>query len=510
MANRRARCWTLVGCNPHSSPKITNGQFALSWFGVEVRVTVFRIYLFLVCVALVLNACSNPGASRESEVTAALSPSASGADSLPICGKLDDKQIHIPLNWESFRPPRAGQSYVDPAFGCSVKRLTDSSSDETAWDGKHVGFMNYYSTLTALNGNDSMLFIVSNDGTWRIKNVNGGLAIPAAKMPQFSGHPVWDASDGSAFYYAFGNSLYKANISGAAMKSKLLHAFSEYKAIVSPDAADLSQDGDHVALVGQNSSNTLDAFVWSLRNETKTSIYTTVCTIHANVSGASQPGCIHKLQLTADNLLTIQFLGDGEGTEQGLRLWNGIELLHLQDHTNHYDTGYDLSGKPIFIAENNASTLVGLKNPCASGWGLDVRQISHLPSAACLLDHEPYWHVSYRGGSTQPGVALSFFDDRKPGPELFATNTQYEAPVAVNWKLYEDEIVLATIDGRSIYRLAHARSRSAENYWAQPHAAISRDGRYVIFTSNMAFPNGCPQGMHVDNECSDVYLIHLR
>jgi hypothetical protein len=288
------------------------------------------------------------------------------APNTPVCGKADDKQVHIPPDWDSFSPPRAGQSYVDPAFGCAVERLTDSSRDETAWDGKHLAFMHYYSTLSPINASDTMLFVVSNDGNWRIKNVSGGVVIPVAKMPQSSGHPMWDASDGNIYYYAAGNSLYKGSISGTAVKSTMLHAFNEYKGIVSPDAADLSQDGDHIALVGQNANNTMDVLVWSLHNQSKSSVYPTTCTISGNIGGAAQPGCIHKLQLTADNLLTIQFLGDGNGSEQGVRLWNGTKLVHLQDKTDHYDTGYDLNGKSVFIAENNSSTLPGLNHPCAS------------------------------------------------------------------------------------------------------------------------------------------------
>ena len=428
----------------------------------------------------------------------------------PICGKLDDKQIRIPHDWETLTPPPLGQSYVDPVFGCSVTRLTDSSRDETAWDGKHVAFMNYYSTLTAMNASDSMLFVVSDDGNWRIRNVNGGLVVPVAKMPGFSGHPVWDASDGNVFYYASKNALYKGVISGTTVKASALHAFKEYKNIVSPDAADLSQDGDHIALVGQNANNTMDAFVWSIHGQTKSTVYATTCTINGDINGAAQPGCIHKLQLTAENLLTIQFLGDGSGAEQGVRLWNGSTLVHLQDKTDHYDTGYDLNGKSAFIASNSSFTLAGLSNPCASGAGIDVRQLSDLRSATCLLDHQPYWHVSYRGGPSQPWIALSFFDDRKSGPELFSSNSKYEKPSPDNWKLYEDEIMLAQVDGSAVYRLAHAHSRSSENYWGQSHAAISRDGKYVVFTSNMAFHAGCPADMHVPGECSDVYLIKIR
>jgi len=464
----------------------------------------------LVGLALVISACGNQGSSGQINSSSSQKTARYKTSDAPLCGKQDDKETHLPPEWDSFRVPQRGQSFVDPVFGCSVKRLTDSSRDETSWDGKHLAFMHYYSTLTPINANNSLLFIAANDGSWRIKNVAGETVIPAAKMPSFSGHPVWDASDGNLFYYASGNSLYQASISRGSVASKVLHTFNEYNGVVSPDAADLSQDGDHIALVGQTANKTLDVFVWSIANQSKTSVYTTTCTINGKIEGNAQPGCIHKLQLAADNMLTIQFLRDGSEPEQGVRFWNGSTLVHLQDKTNHYDTGYDLNGKSVFIASNNSSTLSGLRNPCSSGWGLDARQLGNLQSATCLLDHQPYWHVSFRGDSSRPWVALSFFDDRKPGPELFATHARYEKPTDANWKIYEDEIMLAGVDGSVVYRLAQARSRSAENYWAQPRAAISRDRKYVVFTSNMAFPNGCPSDMHVDGECSDVYLIRIR
>ena len=107
-------------------------------------------------------------------------------------------------------------------------------------------------------------------------------------------------------------------------------------------------------------------------------------------------------------------------------------------------------------------------------------------------------------------MAFSFFETRTTSPELFTNDPSYQAPTAANCLLYEDEVILAKVDGTAVYRLAQARSRSLESYWAQPHAAISRDGHYVVFTSNMAWPNGCRAGTHVANDCSDVYVIRVQ
>src|SRR5204862_6475807 len=101
-----------------------------------------------------------------------------------------------------------------------------------------------------------------------------------------------------------------------------------------------------------------------------------------------------------------------------------------------------------------------------------------------------------------------------PDPELCPNGANYPAPSPSDRALYEDELILAHIDAHNsnpkIYRLAHARSRAMENFGAQPHAAISRDGKYVIFDSNMAHPNGCSGNWHVSTACTDVYLIKIR
>lgn len=451
-------------------------------------------------ISFVSNATNSP-------TTVSLSGTGTTATSGPICGKLNDGLVHLPTSYDTFTPPATGQSYVDPVFGCTVKRLTNGAA-ETLGDGTHPGLMHYYSTFTAINATDSLVFVVANNGSWAVRDINGNVVVSYSSMPNVSGHPVWDDSNGNVFYYALNNSLYSGTISGSSVASTVSHTFSEYSAITSMDAADLSQDGDHMALVGQNANGTMDIFVWSFSQKAKTSVFTTACT--GTVSGAVQPGCLHKIELSSDNRLTIQFNNDGSAAQQGVRLWTGSTLLHMQDATSHYDTGYDLNGNAIFTGRGNSFTLAGLTNPCPSGWGLDVRGIDNIQSAVCLLDNPPYWHISYRGSASQPWIAISFFDSRTPGPEFFTNDGNYQTISSSNWQLYEGEIVLGKVDGSKVYRLAHARSRSMESYWAQPHAAISRDGKYIIFTSNMAHPNGCPANMHVAGECSDVYMIQIQ
>jgi len=179
------------------------------------------------------------------------------------------------------------------------------------------------------------------------------------------------------------------------------------------------------------------------------------------------------------------------------------------------DTGYDMNGSSVYVESGNSTYTAGITNPCPSGWGLDVRQIYDPASSVCLLDNQPSWHVGYRGNANQPWVGLSFFDTRTPSPEWFDTSTNYAPATSNNWQLYEDEIMMVRIDANNnskyVYRLALGYSRSEEDFYAQPHAAISRDGKYIAFNSNMAFAHtGCPANFQTTTNCTDVYVIKVQ
>ncbi|PYY19515.1 MAG: hypothetical protein DMG62_24550, partial [Acidobacteria bacterium] len=96
--------------------------------------------LFLVAVLTLL--LTNSGCNRSARSDSHAGKTGNSVTEAPsrlICGKQNDGLVHIPTNWATFVPPAKGQSYTDPAFGCAVKRLTDSSIDETDSNGAHLG-----------------------------------------------------------------------------------------------------------------------------------------------------------------------------------------------------------------------------------------------------------------------------------------------------------------------------------------------------------------------------------
>lgn len=446
------------------------------------------------------------------------------APGLLACGVFGDNSVYVPQDWTTFVPPGKGQSYVDPTFGCTVTRITDVSNQDSGGSG-YLPITHGYSTFSPFNANETNLMLVDGFGRRFVTDLAGNIVVPLANMPPGNdGWYLWDATNPDMFYYCAGNSMMQGTLSGDAVSTSLVHQFTEYAAINFMDETDVSQDGAHVVIVGGDTSggSPENVFDYDFVTNTKGPVYATTCT--ASVDGPNN-SCLHKLVQTADNNVIIQFAQDGILPEQGNRLWTGLlDLLGLpiltqvQDITNHLDTGYDLNGNSIFIEVGNStilSTLTGITNPCPSGYGLDVRMLSNLLSAVCLLDNEPQWHVSYRGNAKQPWVLLSFFDLRSQSPEWFDTSPNYQSPAADNWLLYEDEIVLVRVDANNdsnlVYRLARAYSRSSENFNAQPKAAISRHGKYVAFDSNMAFAHtGCPANFQNATDCTDVYVIRVQ
>jgi hypothetical protein len=516
----------------------------------------------------------------------------------PTCGISNDNGSYAPSDTEWATPPvlsipvAKGGHYADPKFGCTVTRITDVSSED--WQqscnngaGCYLPIQHSYSTVSPFNANDTYLMLVDGWGWHFVTDLQGNIKVLGADMPGWTstngmpnnsnGYLLWDKTNPNVFYYTYQDTtanppdgvLAKGTISGSSVSTTTLATFSQYPTVTLMADADLSQDGAHVVIVG--GSQEVDGvgttcgwdpalqqtvtsgcsgeavFVYNIATGTiqaTPGTYTTSCKGPAGRDDL----CIHRVLFTPDNNVIINFVNDGTGLENGYRLWAGTTrdnalcgqaLCHLQDATDHLDAGYDLSGNAVFIEEGGPSIVSGESNPCPSGSGLDARQIysftNGVPSSAvCLLDNQPSYHVSYRGSSSQPWAALSFYDQSVrpfPSPEYFnnpyapstcnGSDGKQDNPCFVHpsqqWALYQDEIMAVKIDGSTFYRLARAYSRSValgdsngDSYDAIPKASMSRDGKYITFDSNMAYVNGCPANFQSNTYCSDVYIVKVQ
>jgi hypothetical protein len=401
-----------------------------------------------------------------------------------LCGTRDDGRIHIPSRFNDFRPPNKGDSYTDPQFGCNVVRLTDAKSQFK------LAIHHEYSTISAVNQNDTRVMLITEWGQGAIVDMAGNVVVEPRDFPAINaGNVPWAIRPSEAFYYTKGNALYRGLISGRAVKSSALHVFDQYAIVTIPDEEDLSEDGDHLWLVGGR-----EAFLYTISADN----------IGPRVNiGEKDTGCSwHKIQITPSNKMLITWSCNGAPSGGGQEIYNadGTLYWHMFNNSLHTDVGRDLSGNEVAVVDRIPDTY---KDACPSRGGADVVRLDPPHSVACLVDLN--WapsHISYRD-SSQGWVAISLFDQGTcPDYSCFASHIESDWPSA--WRHFYEEVILVRIDGSAVLRLAHHRSRSAEYYWAQSRAAISRDGRYVVFDSNMNLEN---TGL---NNYSDVYMIKVR
>ena len=90
------------------------------------------------------------------------------------------------------------------------------------------------------------------------------------------------------------------------------------------------------------------------------------------------------------------------------------------------------------------------------------------------------------------------------------------------WRPWDNEIVAIQTDvgdgSTEVWRFAHHRSNvdndndsSVTSFWYTPRPNVSRDGRWVLFTSNWEKTLGTdPEGAPGEKARQDVFLLRLK
>src|SRR5947207_4199746 len=118
------------------------------------------------------------GCSRTPEPTAVLSARANETSLAGFCGRLDDGLVHVPPHYNDFTPPQKGASYADPQYGCPILRLTDGKSQF------HEAVHHQYSTISAINQDDSLAMLVTGSGQALITDLKGNVVIAPGDFPE--------------------------------------------------------------------------------------------------------------------------------------------------------------------------------------------------------------------------------------------------------------------------------------------------------------------------------------
>ena len=67
---------------------------------------------------------------------------------------ITDKKSYVPPDYYTMKPPAAGETYVDPVFGTTIKRISDVTVDD---GGNKNGIWPEYSQHLSYNLDDSYL-----------------------------------------------------------------------------------------------------------------------------------------------------------------------------------------------------------------------------------------------------------------------------------------------------------------------------------------------------------------
>jgi hypothetical protein len=344
--------------------------------------------------------------------------------------------------------PRAGQTFVDPSFGATLLRATDS---DYGWNCIHAYSIwpsfNSGSTRFLVNCDDTQLLFDFDPDAFRITGVRLLMLHPAPSGRWLNWEDmIWSGTDPDILYGRESSRIWSFNVSTG--EYKLVKDFAQelYTApFISRVTA--TPDGNTFAFTRSTANGTFSGFgVW--RKDLDRVIATETFPDY------------YKVQIDKTGrylLIGLQRAGAGAIQAQVLDLQSRV-LTNLTDDGPDFAPGHGDLGRGICVAYEN--------------WFNRVlyRELARPKEWRVLLDQRDDW--------SQESHYSMLADEEN---WLLVSNVSYGARFP---GLFRDEIFQLKLDGSGeVRRLAHHHSKYA-GYWDSPRANISRDGRFVLFTSN--------------------------
>jgi len=380
--------------------------------------------------------------------------------------------------------PAAGGKFSDPVFGTQIMRVTDAT------DCPQPGCGTWYSQWPTFNADNTRILFR--------KGVNGGVVIRAFDPVNFTLGTIlrtsptlpggvslewqgatWSRTDPDLIFVHV--NYYSPNYSATGMKLytyrpstnafALLKDFAPQLAPGQPDylfEMHIAQDGkDDIFTFMQNrvgsSSNPMYFIVWKRSTNTVLQHITNDATFDANAAIPDKSGrwIYFPLNKTQADLSRHKILDLQTNTWQTV-YWTGAD-----DAQSHGDVG--------------TATTVGRGN--FSG-GANFRYLSNVHSSMILFDNKD---TNGLLDWTNDQHMTLFADD-----ENWVTMGLYDDPSETGTETgaFENEVMQVAMDGsQRIRRLFHHRTQidnltETTGYWAIPKPTISKDGRFIAFTSN--------------------------
>jgi len=344
--------------------------------------------------------------------------------------------------------PRAGGTFTDPTFGTEILRVTDEA------DGKENA--NAYSYYPSFN-KDSTMFFVAMRGSPTLYHFDPitfkitGKEKLYAKKPPSNYDPrwedsIWSGEDSNVIFCHQGLYLWRYDVS-----KKVYSLVKDFSKELPPGhLAQMSKSLDDKVFGFSRQDpkwNLVGFLVWRqdtdkivLREDTRE-----LDEIQVDKTGKY---CVIKSNRQGKGVIQVRVADLETGT-----------IEHLIDDAPDYAPGH---------SDNGHSTVVGMDN-----WK------NRVTFRRLATPHEFYTVLDRYNDWSQDCHISMLADD-----ENWALLSMYVGNKLPSSGVLKNEILQVSTDGKQrVRRLAHHRS-VVKQYWDSPRATISRDGRFVVFTSN--------------------------
>ena len=360
--------------------------------------------------------------------------------------------------------PQAGSRAIDPTFGTTIMRLTDGA------DGNTDCQVNYANRAT-----------FNTDSTW------------AQGRCSYSGSNI-------AKFYTFDPSTFTARssykLTNFSPDGKLDVSFMHWSGV------------DPKLIFGMSYSNK----IWSYNVETK--VYTLIKDLSGSVPSGYNLSQMMKDE--SDNTFSFTLSSGSSGVYGGYIVWrrstNSILLSRVESDIDEVELDksgrylavlYDsVNNNRVWDLQTQASTYIPESNSASfSHRGMGTGKMGN------ISPHGSYFSLRDLSSPTNITKILSgafnfsqgSHTATMPNNESWVLISQYnETGGGVN-KVFDNEITQIALDGSNrVRRIAHHRS-VYNDYNDTPRANISRDGKFIAFTSNWGNASGR----------RDIYIVQV-
>lgn len=379
---------------------------------------------------------------------------------------------------QSQSEPRPGESYIDKDFGTRIVRLT--AAREPGGQDPANGIVPEYSKAQAWNADGSLFLLAGTDGRRQLWDGKTFRFLRYPALPTGDIEPRWSPRNPDRLTYLDGSKIREYRVS--ANRSRTVARVRGLGQLSSGAEQERSASGRYFAVHGTQHYDATSRFRW-----TKASVVDLKTGRHGPAKKLLPPGRDDPLDyvaITPDGRNVVVMWG-AHGADLYTRSWRLVRRLTTWDE--HADFCVASSGERGLVIDRY--------RPDPNDNVIEFVPLSGAPPR--ILWKAPRFnfsvHISCRN-TALPGWAYisSFWDGlgTRPGPTP-----------------YENEIFALRLDSSEadphIVRLAHTQMTERADYFDEPHATVSQDGRLVLFGSNFGRFAG-------DEAYDDAYLLDLR